>query len=97
MRPRLLLCVLILSIAPALGITATNRPPAAPRITMPEDDWVVVSPADVHMETAPFSDPDGNAHKCTDWEIWTVTPVELAWITPCIAGIARLHTEPSRW
>jgi glucose/arabinose dehydrogenase len=93
MRPRLLLCVLILSIAPALGITATNRPPAAPRITMPEDDWVVVSPADVHMETAPFSDPDGNAHKCTDWEIWTVTPVELAWITPCIGGIERLHTH----
>jgi hypothetical protein len=33
MRPRLLLCSLILSMAPVLGITATNRPPAAPRIT----------------------------------------------------------------
>lgn len=93
MKPRLLLCSLMLSIAPALGITAANRPPATPGITAPADDLIVVSPADVHMETAPFSDPDGNAHRCTDWEIWTITPLELAWVTACIGGIEKLHTH----
>src|SRR5262249_26615923 len=48
-----------------------------PTITEPRRDGAVVSPADVHMETAPFSDPNPNAyHQASDWEIWTVTPLQ---------------------
>lgn len=71
-----------------------NQPPAAPIITEPSTDGLVVNPADVHMETAPFSDPDGlDQHLCTEWEIWTVTPLERVWVTACATGVERLHTH----
>src|SRR5215510_13646699 len=66
----------------ALGILpqSGNHPPNAPTITEPATDGRTLSPADVHMETAPFSDPDpGDHHLCTDWEIWTVAPSERVW------------------
>src|SRR5215203_3565060 len=93
MSRTLSLCAFILSITSVVGLSAINRPPAAPRITAPADDWLVLSPADVHMETAPFSDPDGNSHRCTDWEIWTITPVERVWVAACIGGFEKLHTH----
>ena len=61
-----------------------NAPPAQPRITAPSSDGQIVHPADVHMETGPFSDTNsGDTHACTDWEIWTINPVELVWRSPC--------------
>lgn len=71
-----------------------NRRPLAPIITQPSVDGTLVNPADVHMETAPFSDPDpGQVHVCSDFEIWAVTPSERVWITSCIGGIEKVHTH----
>ncbi|MFN0006455.1 MAG: PQQ-dependent sugar dehydrogenase [Planctomycetota bacterium] len=71
-----------------------NQPPAAPMITEPLTDGTVVNPADLHMETGPFADPDArDGHLCTDWEIWTVAPLERVWVRACAMGIERLHTH----
>ena len=71
-----------------------NSPPNTPTITEPFFDGKIVNPADVHMETSPFSDPDpADVHLCTDWEIWTVNPPELVWVTSCITGINKVHTH----
>ncbi len=51
--------------------SATNRAPAAPIITEPPTNGFVVSAEDLHMEAPKFSDPDGDAHQATDWEIYT--------------------------
>jgi glucose/arabinose dehydrogenase len=82
--------ILVLAV-PCLG---QNDPPAAPVITEPGVDGQIVNPADVHMETGPFSDPDqGDGHLCSDWAVWTVNPSERVWITDCIGGVERLHTH----
>lgn len=74
--------------------TLANNPPAAPPITEPSQDGKILSPADVHMETSAFSDPDpGDTHICTDWEIWTISPSQRVWVTACIGGIEKLHTH----
>jgi len=74
--------------------TNAQTPPNPPLITEPSADGRIVNPADVHMETLPMSDPDaGNMHDCTDWEIWTVTPAEMVWITSCIGGAEKVHTH----
>lgn len=71
-----------------------NLPPNAPTITEPAVDGQVVNPSDVHMETAPFVDPDpGDQHDCTDWEIWTGAPPARVWTTLCIGGPEALHTH----
>jgi len=71
-----------------------NEPPATPIVTEPAVDGQIVNPADVHMETSPFSDPDpGDSHLCSDWEIWTVAPPERVWVTACIGGVERVHTH----
>src|SRR5881396_1341527 len=71
-----------------------QNPPNTPTITAPAFDGQVVSPFDVHMETAPFSDPDpGNTHACSDWEIWTVTPSERVWSASCLTGVLAVHTH----
>ena len=54
-----------------------NSPPNPPVITEPAVDDQILNPADIHMATAPFSDPDSSdTHICTDWEIWSVGPIE---------------------
>src|SRR5262245_28856122 len=69
-----------------------NHPPDTPSIIEPVSDGVVVNPADVHMETGPFSDPDaGDGHFCTDWEIWRVLPSERVWHMDCATGVERIH------
>ncbi|MDZ7363738.1 MAG: PQQ-dependent sugar dehydrogenase [candidate division KSB1 bacterium] len=71
-----------------------QNPPNAPIITEPSTDGQIVNPADVHMETRPMSDPDpGDTHDCTDWEIWTISPNEMIWITSCIGGVEKVHTH----
>jgi glucose/arabinose dehydrogenase/PKD repeat protein len=80
----------------ALGLATTARaqsPPDVPPITSPLTGQVV-SPFDVHMEAGPFSDPDpGDTHFCTDWEIWTLSPLERVWVTSCITGVEKVHTH----
>ena len=76
------------------GTARAQNPPDAPVITSPPFDGYIFNPYDVHMETAPFSDPDaGDTHLCTDWEIWTVSPSERVWVTTCITGVERVHTH----
>ena len=73
---------------------AQNDPPAAPLITQPEVDGLILNPADVHMETGPFSDPDpGDDPLCTDGAIWTPDPAERVWVTECIGGVERVHSH----
>jgi glucose/arabinose dehydrogenase len=83
---------LLATILVAAVSTGTNHPPDAPVITEPGIDGMILNPADVHMETAPFSDPDpGDQHRCTDWDIWRVSPAERVWFADCITGIERIH------
>ncbi|MCG3128542.1 MAG: hypothetical protein CHACPFDD_03431 [Phycisphaerae bacterium] len=82
----------LLSMATA-ALAAAQTPPATPTITEPAADGQIVNGEDVHMETAPFFDADGDGHLCTDWEIWTITPAERVWVTSCIGGVERLHTH----
>jgi len=70
---------------PALAVTR----PATPVIIEPAHDHEVVSGADVHMVTAPFSDEDGDAHRCTDWEI--ARDGEPVWQALCVAGPEKIH------
>jgi glucose/arabinose dehydrogenase len=71
-----------------------NAAPSAPTITEPLNDGQVVNPADVHMEAVGYMDSDGNSHKSTDWEIWTVGPAaEPVWQTLGIEGIEKYHTH----
>ena len=74
--------------------SGTNAAPATPTITEPAIAGQVVNPADVHMEASGYSDPDGNAHKSTDWEIWTTgASPQVVWQTLGITGVERGHTH----
>lgn len=71
-----------------------NASPATPIVTEPAVDGQVVNPTDPHMEAVGFSDGDGDLHKSTDWEIWTVGPgAQPVWQTLGIEGVERLHTH----
>jgi glucose/arabinose dehydrogenase len=71
-----------------------NAAPATPTITEPHVEGLVLNPGDVHMEAVGFFDPDGNLHKSTDWEIWSVgSGAEPVWQTLGITGVERLHTH----
>ncbi|MEU8001489.1 PQQ-dependent sugar dehydrogenase [Catellatospora sp. NPDC049111] len=72
------------------GPAAQAAPPAAPVITEPGADNMLVSAADVHMESAPYSDPDGDAHLCSEWEIVTGGG-ERVWSSGCTGGVLRNH------
>ncbi len=71
-----------------------NLRPTTPVVTEPLVNGQVVNPADVHMETAPFSDPNpGDLHRCSDWEIWKGGPTERVWFKSCTAGQDSTHTH----
>ncbi|WP_212832494.1 sorbosone dehydrogenase family protein [Catellatospora sp. TT07R-123] len=76
---------------PAAAALAAGAPDA-PQITEPGVDNMLVSAADVHMETAPFHDADGDAHLCSDWEIRTGEG-ERVWYSNCIGGTQKVHTH----
>ena len=67
--------------------------PLTPTVTEPAIEGQIVNPGDAHMEGSPFSDPDGDAHLNTDWEIWTVAPAERVWAKLAIGGVERTHTH----
>jgi len=75
------------------GAPAQPNNPRTPIITEPTFDGRVVNGADVHMETDVFFSPVGANHRCTDWEIWTVSPSEVVWQATCLVGVERLHTH----
>jgi glucose/arabinose dehydrogenase len=72
-------------------VLAANLPPAQPTITEPATDGQVVNPADVHMETAPFDDPDGDSQLCTDWVIQVASTSEVAWQALCSPILVHIH------
>lgn len=75
-------------------LLAQNQPPATPTITEPGTAGQILNAADVHMETAPFSDPDpGDTHLCTDWEIRLVVGNELVWRALCVMGLESVHAH----
>ncbi|MGL4513242.1 MAG: PQQ-dependent sugar dehydrogenase [Lacipirellulaceae bacterium] len=70
-----------------------NAAPAAPTINEPPNGQVI-NPADLHMEAVGYSDPNGDTHKSTDWEVWTTgLSSHLVWQTLGIEGVERLHTH----
>jgi glucose/arabinose dehydrogenase len=78
----------------ALPPQGGNHPPDAPTITEPATDGLTLSPADVHMETAPFGDPDpGDHHLASDWEIWTASPQERVWHADGATGTGLVHVH----
>lgn len=84
--------VAILSIG--TGSVLANSPPDPPRILEPSAGGPAVSPWDVHMVTAAFSDPNrGDRHRCTDWEIRTAEEKDLVWSARCTSGPLALHVH----
>lgn len=91
MRAAMTVCFTLAVVCKSLW---ANEPPNTPFATSPVIDGQVVSPADVHMECLPFSDPDlGNTHTCTTWEIWTADPPERVWLADCMVGVERVHVH----
>lgn len=72
--------------------TAQNQP-ATPTFTEPDTPNSILNPNDVHMETAPFSDPDGDLHLSSTWEIWMVSPSQRVWIADNVMGLEKLHAH----
>ena len=91
-RGLLLLVALDALLIACLGAAiAQAAPPSTPNITEPSVNGQIVHPADVHMEANGFSDPDGNTHQCSDWEIWTVDSPEKIWQAPCVTFPLSVH------
>ena len=89
------LCLGGLAVLAFCGVAgpALAAPPATPVLAEPKAVGAVVHPADVHMEAPDYSDPDGDAHTCSDWEIWEVKAGddELAWQARCVGGTYKNH------
>jgi glucose/arabinose dehydrogenase len=85
----------------ASGAEALAASPAAPTISEPPVEGTLVHASDVHMEAYGYSDPDGNPHSCSEWQI--VTPGgELVWEsragdptpgTDCLTDVLRNHVH----
>ncbi len=75
------------------SVPTGNVAPAAPNINEPASTSTPYNPFDVHMEAGPFMDANGDAHLCSDWEIWTMSPSERVWRTDCSMGPTAVHTH----
>ncbi|HCT78359.1 MAG TPA: hypothetical protein DGT23_17635 [Micromonosporaceae bacterium] len=84
---------LLVLAAQSFSAPAWAAAPKAPVITEPAAAGQIVSAADVHMETAPLQDGDGNGHSCSDWEIWATGPAERAWFASCAEGPEKVHVH----
>jgi glucose/arabinose dehydrogenase len=90
LRLGLLAAALMMTASLALGAARAAAVPPQAEILEPLAGSASLSPADVHMVVG-FSDLDGDSHACTDWEIWSAAPEELAWQAPCADGPERAH------
>ena len=75
----------------SLAVAQTS--PATPVVTEPSAVVPVLNPQDVHMETAPFSDADGDGHLATDWEIWTFGVPVRVWSAHGVTGPEKIHAH----
>jgi glucose/arabinose dehydrogenase len=75
----------------AVPAAARATAPATPTITEPSTDGQLVHPADVHMEATGFSDPDGDTHACSDWQILDAGTLEAVWQADCATGTNAVH------
>lgn len=92
MRQLIFLPVFLVILHPSSALA--NMPPATPTITEPNMAGLTLNPQDVHMETAPFSDPDpGDMHACTDWEIRDAATDERVWAGECVTGPEAVHAH----
>jgi glucose/arabinose dehydrogenase len=85
--------LMALPLLSAASVSA-NLPPDRPTITEPAIDASSIDPADVHMATAPFADPDaGDSHLCSDWEIRARDSVAgtVVWQAGCVEGTLKVH------
>ena len=67
------------------SVPTGNRPPSAPTINAP----VPGLPADPRLlaiDLGGYADLDGDAHLCTDYELWTADPAERVWRASCASG-----------
>lgn len=94
MHPARRLALPAVLLAAAAATAQTNRPPNAPVITEPSAPNLVRNPNDLHMETAPFTDPDpGDQHAASDWEVWTWSPSARVWHASGVTGLERVHAH----
>ena len=70
-----------------------NDAPAAPTLIQPDSSGGPVPTGAVGFQLGSFSDSDGDAHVCTDYEIWRAEPAELVWRLSC-AGGSLLNAAP---
>lgn len=92
-RARLLVIVVpVLMLLSLPAASASADPPDPPVISEPAEGGAPLDPADVHMEAA-YSDADGDAHDCSDWEITTRAPAEPVWSIDCISGADKAHVH----
>ena len=73
--------------------TAMAAVPSTPFIGEPGSNGQIVHAGDVHMEAGGFSDPDGDSHACTDWQILTASGSEVLWEAPCVTGVLATHAH----
>lgn len=73
-----------------LAVNAIAAPPHAPEVVEPAVGAAPLSPEDVHM-VAEYGDGDGDAHLCSDWEIWSAAPAEAVWQAHCAHGQEKVH------
>lgn len=93
-RPRTHLASLLFATCLGLSATAQNNPPNTPTINEPTAAGLTLHPQDVHMETAPFQDPDpGDVHLSSTWEIWRISPSELIWAAVDVTGPEKVHAH----
>ena len=76
------------------ALAAQNQPPATPSFTEPSVANTVVNPADLHMETTTFSDPNpGDQHLTTTWEVWDASVTTRVWVADNVTGFEKLHAH----
>jgi glucose/arabinose dehydrogenase len=85
--------VALISLLVLLGAwtqTAEAAKPVVAAIEEPAADAAPLNRADIHM-VAVYDDADGDAHLCSDWEIWKTAPAEKVWEAPCATGAEKVH------
>ncbi|MCA9258446.1 MAG: PQQ-dependent sugar dehydrogenase, partial [Planctomycetales bacterium] len=74
--------------------SAGNQAPSLPTITEPAAVGQDAAPGDVPMAATGFADADGDLHRSTDWEIWTVgASPERVWFSLGAEGVERQQAQ----